>query len=183
MSFSIIFRHIITATLISTTVGCASIVSDSKYPVSITSTPSGADFEITNEDGNYVESGITPGHVTLKSGAGYFDGEKYLITYKKEGYSTTKNTLDTEINNWYTFGNLGFGGLIGYLIVDPATGAMYKLAPLSHTTMYPVKIPVTQAPNGAVPTKSKEQRVAELQAQNLSYTDYMQRIREIDAQP
>jgi len=30
------------------------------------------------------------------------------------------------LNGWY-FGNIIFGGLIGLLIVDPATGAMYRL--------------------------------------------------------
>jgi len=30
------------------------------------------------------------------------------------------------VNGWY-FGNILLGGLIGMLIVDPATGAMYRL--------------------------------------------------------
>jgi hypothetical protein len=34
--------------------------------------------------------------------------------------------LTADIDGWY-FGNLLFGGLIGILIVDPATGAMWKL--------------------------------------------------------
>src|SRR5436305_14092712 len=32
------------------------------------------------------------------------------------------------INGWY-FGNLAFGGVIGMLVVDPLTGAMYTLEP------------------------------------------------------
>ena len=32
------------------------------------------------------------------------------------------------VSGWY-FGNLVFGGLIGMLIVDPLTGAMYNLEP------------------------------------------------------
>jgi hypothetical protein len=32
------------------------------------------------------------------------------------------------VNGWY-FGNIIFGGLIGLLAVDPATGAMYTLKP------------------------------------------------------
>jgi len=32
------------------------------------------------------------------------------------------------VDGWY-FGNVLFGGLIGILIVDPATGAMYTLKP------------------------------------------------------
>jgi len=39
---------------------CATIVSDSKYPVAIDTTPSGAEFVITNEDGVAVHSDTTP---------------------------------------------------------------------------------------------------------------------------
>ncbi|MEE4954747.1 hypothetical protein V2K54_02550 [Pseudomonas alliivorans] len=66
--------------------GCASIVSDSKYPVAVTSSPSGAAYEIVNESGVSVRSGVTPDEVTLRAGAGYFDGEKYRVTYRKDGY-------------------------------------------------------------------------------------------------
>jgi len=31
------------------------------------------------------------------------------------------------LDGWYIAGNLLFGGLIGYFIVDPATGAMWTL--------------------------------------------------------
>ena len=46
------------------------------------------------------------------------------MTYK----GTEKRTINLEcsVNGWY-FGNLLIGGLIGMLIIDPATGAMYKL--------------------------------------------------------
>jgi hypothetical protein len=36
--------------------------------------------------------------------------------------------LDSSVSGWY-FGNLAFGGVIGMLIVDPLTGAMYNLTP------------------------------------------------------
>ena len=32
-------------------------------------------------------------------------------------------------NGWYLFGNLMFGGLIGYFAVDPFSGNMYSLSP------------------------------------------------------
>jgi len=38
-----------------------------------------------------------------------------------------------EVNGWY-FGNVIFGGLIGLLAVDPATGAMYTLKPKEIST-------------------------------------------------
>jgi hypothetical protein len=106
--------------------GCASIVSESRYPVSVTSAPSGAAYEISNEAGAVVSSGVTPNQVTLKAGAGYFDGEKYTVNYRKEGYLSKTEVLDTNMNGWY-WGNIVFGGLIGMLIVDPLTGAMYRL--------------------------------------------------------
>jgi hypothetical protein len=183
MNLAVIARGTVAACTISITVGCASIVSDSKYPVSITSTPSGANFEIENQAGKVVETGVTPGHVTLEAGAGYFDGEKYIVTYSKPGYTATKAILDTEVDNWYIWGNLGFGGLPGYFILDPLTGAMYKLPPLSHTTMYPAQTPVAQIANGMESKKTKDQLVAELQTEKLSYTEYMQRLREINSQP
>jgi hypothetical protein len=34
--------------------------------------------------------------------------------------------VDSRINGWYV-GNIVFGGLIGWLIVDPLTGAMWAL--------------------------------------------------------
>lgn len=34
--------------------------------------------------------------------------------------------MEFKIDGWY-FGNILLGGLFGMLIVDPATGAMYKL--------------------------------------------------------
>ena len=106
--------------------GCASIVSDSQYPVSVITTPAGATFEVRNRAGNVIHSGTTPGSVTLKSGAGYFKGETYTIAFRKEGFADQQTTLNSSLDGWY-WGNIIFGGLIGMLAVDPATGAMYKL--------------------------------------------------------
>lgn len=114
--------------------GCASIVSDSKYPVAVTSSPSGAAYEIFNEGGVSVRSGVTPDEVTLRAGAGYFDGEKYTVTYRKDGYTSSTQTIESGIDGWY-WGNIVIGGLIGMLIVDPATGAMYTLPEKINSTL------------------------------------------------
>nr|WP_187272742.1 hypothetical protein [Pseudomonas mendocina] len=106
--------------------GCASIVSDSRYPVSVDSYPSGASFEIRNEDGLSVSKGHTPSQVSLEAGSGYFDGETYKVIYTKEGYTAQTAIIDSEIDGWY-WGNIAIGGLVGMLFVDPVTGAMYKL--------------------------------------------------------
>lgn len=136
-------KKIITAAIISTamlTTGCASIVSDSQYPVSLTSTPDHAEFTVRNEDGVTVAGGMTPSTVMLKSGSGYFNGETYIIQFKKDGYTSRAITLNSSMDGWY-FGNLIFGGLVGLFIVDPLTGAMWKLP----TTAYVDLVPNTTA--------------------------------------
>lgn len=106
--------------------GCASIVGNSRYPVAVNSAPDGAAFEVTDKSGQVVHTGFTPSTVTLKSGKGYFTGQTYTLRFKKEGYPDTSVKLDSSLSGWY-WGNLLIGGVIGLLIVDPITGAMYKL--------------------------------------------------------
>jgi hypothetical protein len=105
---------------------CASIVSKSSYPISIKSTPSEAKITITDKKGVEVFSGNTPATLKLNSGAGFFTKARYQVTFEKDGYQSRTVPVDFKIDGWY-FGNLVFGGVIGLLIIDPATGAMYKL--------------------------------------------------------
>ncbi len=107
--------------------GCSSIVSKSEYAVAVNSVPAGAAFEVTNKAGQKVHSGVTPSSVTLKASSGFFQGESYTFSVMKDGYAPKNYTLTSGIDGWY-FGNILLGGLIGMLIVDPATGAMYKLS-------------------------------------------------------
>ena len=106
--------------------GCSSIVSKSEYTVAVNSSPDGSNFVITDKNGQKVHSGVTPASVTLKSSSGYFSGQTYTITFQKEGYAEKVFTVQSSLDGWY-IGNVVFGGLIGMLIVDPATGAMYNL--------------------------------------------------------
>jgi hypothetical protein len=106
--------------------GCATIAGDSTYPVTLNSSPSEAKFVVSNKSGQEVHSGTTPSTVTLKSGAGYFSGERYTVKYSKEGYNDGLSVIDSSMSGWY-MGNLVFGGLLGFLVIDPASGAMWKL--------------------------------------------------------
>ena len=85
--------------------GCASIVSDSQYPVVMKSEPSGAEYQIRNRSGSLVHQGTTPSTVTLKSGAGYFKGERYKLQFSKEGYEQQDQSLESSMDGWY-WGNL-----------------------------------------------------------------------------
>ena len=117
-------------------VSCASIVSKSEYPVSISSKPEGADISIVNRAKENIFVGKTPTTVVLKAGAGFFKGEDYTVTFMKEGYTPHTAQIKRGVDGWYIAGNLFFGGLIGWLIVDPATGAMWTLENL-HVEMNP----------------------------------------------
>lgn len=110
---------------------CASIVSKSSYPVSIQSQPVGANFTITNHKGTIIHQGITPETVTLSAGSGFFSGSDYTVRVNLPGYDERVMTVTSKLDGWY-FGNIllfPFAGLgaLGVLIIDPVTGAMWKL--------------------------------------------------------
>lgn len=108
--------------------GCASIVSRKDYPVSIDSAPSGVSFYVTDSTGARVHSGTTPTSVTLRTKGGYFKSQAYTIHLERPGMPTKEYAIRSGIDGWY-WGNLLLGGLIGMLIVDPLTGAMFKMPP------------------------------------------------------
>lgn len=120
-------KSTLAAAVILSLTGCASIVSKSQWPVTIQSKPAGAKCVVAKADGVAIHTGDAPMTVTLASSKGFFSAAEYKINCQKEGYQPTEAKLEGSISGWYLGGNLLFGGLIGYLIVDPATGAMWKL--------------------------------------------------------
>jgi len=106
--------------------GCASICGESSAYCQLRSEPSGVDVSIKNEKGLEVFRGKTPTTVLLKKKTGYFNGADYYITAKHDGYAERVVSIDRGMSWWYA-GNIIFGGLIGFLIVDPATGSMWTI--------------------------------------------------------
>lgn len=106
--------------------GCASIVSDSKPKVGLYSLPTNANYVIKDSQGSVLLKGVTPGAALLETSRGYFKSQSYTVTFQKEGYTETTVPLKSSVSGWY-WGNLLFGGLVGMLIVDPLTGAMFTL--------------------------------------------------------
>ncbi|MDR0732525.1 MAG: hypothetical protein LBF08_00470 [Dysgonamonadaceae bacterium] len=106
--------------------GCATIFSRSSYPVHINSNPQGANVIIVDKHGREVYSGITPTSVKMKASAGFFSKAEYRITFSKAGYTDKTVFIDADIDGWY-FANILIGGWLGMLIIDPATGAMWKI--------------------------------------------------------
>ena len=48
------------------------------------------------------------------------------MKFNLAGYQERIINIDAKLNGWYV-GNILIGGLIGMLIIDPASGAMYKI--------------------------------------------------------
>ena len=106
---------------------CATLFTSTKYPVTFNSTPEGAGITIENRAGVVVFDGKTPASVKLKSSAGYMKKEEYKVTFTKDGYAQKVVHISAELDGWY-IGNILIGGWLGMLIVDPLSGAMYKIA-------------------------------------------------------
>ncbi|SHJ96266.1 hypothetical protein SAMN02745181_2886 [Rubritalea squalenifaciens DSM 18772] len=118
------FSILLAACAVATT-SCSSIVSKSEYPVTFQSTTPNVKFNVKDTNGDTIHSANTPATVNLRASNGYFKKAKYTVDFQKRKHKETKE-LSAKIDPWYG-GNVIFGGLIGLIIVDPATGAMYKL--------------------------------------------------------
>jgi uncharacterized membrane protein len=121
--------------------GCATIMGSPTQVVPISSTPSDAAVVITDEKGVEIFKGATPTTVTLqKSNGSYWGKKSYTVRITKDGFDAQTIPVTANANGWYVGGNILFGGLIGWFVVDPLGGHMYTFSP--------------EAVNGALTTKS-----------------------------
>ena len=118
---------------------CATVFNGETQPARLTSEPDGATVSVTNRKGEVVQSATTPTTLTLERGAGYFRPQAYKISFSKPGYAPREVQLNSSISRWYA-GNVIFGGLVGVLVVDPISGAMYT---------FPKSVTETMAPQAA----------------------------------
>ena len=107
--------------------GCASIIDGGPKTVQINSNPEGAKVTIFNKAGKEVSVNTTPASIALKRG-GFYSTEDYKLHFEMPGYYPYETHVASSIDGWY-LGNVIFGGFIGILIVDPATGDMWTLSP------------------------------------------------------
>jgi len=129
MKESLVSRIVLVLLLVALA-GCASIVGHPTQAISVSSTPSDATVVVTDQKGAEVFKGKTPAQVTLdKSDGSYWGKKSYTMTLSKQGYETQSVKIEASANGWYIFGNLLFGGLIGWFLVDPWNGNMYALSP------------------------------------------------------
>jgi hypothetical protein len=106
--------------------GCATIMGKGgPENLSIKTVPEKAKVVIYDEKGDKVFEGESPTIVSLEKKKGFFKGKSYTVVISKPGYKEKTVKVNTTPNGWYILGNLVFGDLIGWLIVDPLTGAMW----------------------------------------------------------
>jgi len=111
--------------------GCASIVAGGHRDINIKSTPTDAAVSIQDrESRQIVHKGQTPFVVPLSTKGGYFKSKQYDVTISKDGYVTQTINIDSFLSGWYA-GNVILWpvAVIGGLIIDPLTGAMWSLTP------------------------------------------------------
>ncbi len=125
--------------------GCATILSHGNKTIPIISNPDGANVEIKDvRIDKTINKNKTPFQATFERGDGFFLKKYYSLDISKEGYITEKIEVTPTLNFLY-FGNILLGGIIGMLIVDPATGDMWQY--------YMDKVDVTlfpDTPNGKI---------------------------------
>jgi len=114
--------------------GCATIIKGgSPQGIYFKSEPADAKLTVIDlRNGNLMANVKTPQVVMLPKSAGFFKNAKYNIAFEKEGYDKKDVNLESDASGWYVAGNLLFlplGSLIGWLIVDPASGAMWSFDP------------------------------------------------------
>jgi len=113
-------------------VGCASIIDGGDKTITFKSSPPDAKVTVYNvKTGEAIASGTTPASIVLSRKSGYFQPAHYRVTIVKDGYKPYEVSVNSTINGWYA-GNLVFGGLLGILIIDPATGAMWTFSPADY---------------------------------------------------
>jgi hypothetical protein len=109
-------------------VGCASIVDGGQNnTITVKTKPAGAKVTVLDKNGEAVCTQTTPAILTLKRGNGFIP-LVYTLQFEIPGHYPKDLMVKSRINGWY-FGNIFFGGVIGLLIVDPGTSAMWSLSP------------------------------------------------------
>lgn len=134
---------------------CATVFNGTSQAVSIKSVPDGANVTVTNADGIGVHTGTTPVTLQLRRGRGYFKSETYKVVIAKPGYANRELTLNATVSGWYV-GNLLIGGLIGFLAVDPLTGAMYTFPGDVNETLAAETPKTSRAAEGGITIVSTE---------------------------
>jgi hypothetical protein len=116
-------------------VSCATVLQSRPEPVTITSEPPDARVTITDlRTHQRLVQASTPVMTPLARHAGYMRPARYQVVVEKPGYQPYVLLLQAELEKTY-FGNFVAGGPLGFLVIDPLTGAMYALPSRVHAVL------------------------------------------------
>lgn len=110
--------------------GCATMTKESdKQNIQFDSDPQYAEIYIRDaNDNKIIYKSQTPTRVDLTLAHKYGVGKTYKISVAKKGYEDAVFLLKpTQEKELYGLGNFIFGGVPGWFIVDPFSGAMWNL--------------------------------------------------------
>src|SRR6267378_8044145 len=121
-----IFALLACASTITLFTGCASVLCGPKQTFSVGSKPIGADVVVYDSRGEKIRENKTPCVLTLAREKPDTDRANYVVVIKKQGFASAQIPITSAVNKAF-FLNI-FSAGIGFF-VDPATGAMWTLAP------------------------------------------------------
>jgi len=132
--------------------GCASIIEGKSQEVYVNTSPPEANC-------SFLRHGETLGNIQTP-GKLYLRKTKYDIDIKcnKEGYQPTTYLNHSDIDEW-TFGNIIFGGVIGWGI-DSAIGADNKYDSPVNLTLAPLPVTIPAITSSATPPAAAPQPMA-----------------------
>ncbi len=131
--------------------GCATIMSEKRYPVTIDNTHGPTFFSVHDRKNNVIHQGVTPQQVTLDAKSRPFWPAKYSVVFAGDESTTQRRELKASLDPWAA-GNFVIGGGIG-LVVDGASGAMFKL-PKTVSGEIPAQFAITDTNQGAALAKA-----------------------------
>lgn len=105
--------------------GCATVLSEKRYPVTIENAKAPTYFSVHDRKNRVIHQGVTPQQVTLDAKAFPFWPAKYSVTFAGQQAASQTKEVKASVDPWVA-GNLLLGGVPGTL-VDGATGAMFRL--------------------------------------------------------
>lgn len=105
--------------------GCATIMSDRTYPVTVDNSGGQTYFSIRDRKNQVVHEGVTPSQVNLDAKSHPFFPAKYDVTFVGSDNVVQQREVKAGVDPWIA-GNILLGGVIG-TVVDGATGSMFSL--------------------------------------------------------
>jgi len=106
--------------------GCASVIHGPTEQIGFTSDPSGAKLQVAGQ------STTTPAFIILARRG------KHVARFTKEGYEPAEAQIKEGMSLWFLLGNLGFGGIPGW-IIDAINGSIGDLSPDNiHVNLVPL---------------------------------------------